>query len=114
MEFSFVDDKKVKTKGSEVGFSLAKIEKVLELKRQLIQEQSGTWKTQKDRINFHEFEKPGHQHKTEDQIHLIGNIKEQIQTLLFDLTRVEYRSNGINNEFKIKRKKKYKRKGWSR
>ena len=32
---SFVDDKKVKTKGSEVGFSLAKIEKILALKQEL-------------------------------------------------------------------------------
>lgn len=32
---SFTDDKKVKTKGSEVGFSLSKIEKVLSLKNEL-------------------------------------------------------------------------------
>lgn len=32
---SFIDDKKVKIKGSEVGFSLATIEKVLSLKEQL-------------------------------------------------------------------------------
>src|SRR6185437_5942644 len=32
---SFIDDKKVKIKGSEVGFSLAKIEKILTLKQEL-------------------------------------------------------------------------------
>lgn len=32
---SFIDDKKVKVKGSEVGFSLAKIEKIFALKQQL-------------------------------------------------------------------------------
>lgn len=32
---SFIDDKKVKIKGSEVGFSLAKIEKILALKHEL-------------------------------------------------------------------------------
>ena len=32
---SFIDDKKVKTKGSEVGFPLAKIEKILALKQEL-------------------------------------------------------------------------------
>lgn len=32
---SFIDDKKVKTKGSEVGFSLSRIEKVLSLKNEL-------------------------------------------------------------------------------
>jgi len=36
---SFVDDKKVKTKGSEVGFSLTKIEKILALKQELEQKQ---------------------------------------------------------------------------
>jgi hypothetical protein len=32
---SFIDDKKVKIKGSEVGFSLSKIERVLELKQKM-------------------------------------------------------------------------------
>lgn len=32
---SFIDDKKVKTKGSEVGFSLSKVEKILALKNEL-------------------------------------------------------------------------------
>lgn len=32
---SFIDDKKVKTKGSEVGFSLAKIEQILSVKQKL-------------------------------------------------------------------------------
>jgi DNA-binding transcriptional MerR regulator len=36
---SFVDEKNVKTKGSEVGFSLSKIEKIMDLKRQLEQRQ---------------------------------------------------------------------------
>ncbi|HEY9256511.1 relaxase/mobilization nuclease domain-containing protein [Chitinophaga sp.] len=33
---SIIDDKKVKTKGSEVGFSLAKIERILTLKQELV------------------------------------------------------------------------------
>jgi len=32
---SFIDDKKVKVKGSEVGFSLMKIEKILDLNKQI-------------------------------------------------------------------------------
>jgi hypothetical protein len=32
---SFIDDKKVKTKGSEVGFSMMKIEKIPSLKQEL-------------------------------------------------------------------------------
>jgi hypothetical protein len=38
---SFIDDKKVKTKGSEVGFSLMKIEKILALKNRLALKQKG-------------------------------------------------------------------------
>ncbi|SKA06605.1 Relaxase/Mobilisation nuclease domain-containing protein [Chitinophaga eiseniae] len=37
---SFIDDKKVKVKGSEVGFSLAKIERVLTLKQELVTKQA--------------------------------------------------------------------------
>jgi Relaxase/Mobilisation nuclease domain len=37
---SFIDDKKVKTKGSEVGFSLAKIERILALKQELAAKQA--------------------------------------------------------------------------
>lgn len=37
---AFIDDKKVRTKGSEVGFSLAKIEKILATKRQLVVKQA--------------------------------------------------------------------------
>jgi hypothetical protein len=37
---SFIDDKKVKTKGSEVGFSLAKIERILTLKQELVSKQA--------------------------------------------------------------------------
>lgn len=36
---SFIDDKKVKVKGSEVGFALAKIERILTLKQELAVEQ---------------------------------------------------------------------------
>jgi sulfur transfer complex TusBCD TusB component (DsrH family) len=36
---SFIDDKKVKIKGSEVGFSLMKIEKILALKQDLVARQ---------------------------------------------------------------------------
>lgn len=36
---SFIDDKKVKIKGSEVGFSLAKIEKILSVRQELLAKQ---------------------------------------------------------------------------
>jgi hypothetical protein len=37
---SFIDDKKVKTKGSEVGFSLSKMEKILTLKQEMATKQA--------------------------------------------------------------------------
>jgi hypothetical protein len=40
---SFIDDKKVKIKGSEVGFSLMKIEKILSLKKELTIKQKEDW-----------------------------------------------------------------------
>jgi len=42
---SFIDDKKVKVKGSEVGFSLAKIEKILALKQELAARQKQKFPT---------------------------------------------------------------------
>jgi hypothetical protein len=108
---SFIDDKKVKTKGSEVGFSLAKIEKVLELKMQLQNEQAVIEKTQKDRIQSNNFETNEPKPKNDDQIDLIKIFEKQISMLLNDLTRTEYGADGIPSELRRTRKKKYRRKG---
>jgi hypothetical protein len=108
---SFIDDKKVKVKGSEVGFSLAKIEKVLELKRQLYNEQLGVVKAQKDGIHFHELKSSEHQQKTAVQAHQTGNIEKQISMLLADLTRTEFGADELPSELKRTKKKKYRRKG---
>ncbi|WP_436489896.1 hypothetical protein [Chitinophaga sp. ARDCPP14] len=37
---AFIDDKKVKIKGSEVGFSLAKIERILNIRPELTAKQA--------------------------------------------------------------------------
>ncbi|WP_152439796.1 hypothetical protein [Arcticibacter svalbardensis] len=108
---SFIDNKKVKVKGSEVGFSLAKIEKVLELKRQLYNEQIGIVKEQKDGIHFHEFKFLERQQKTEGQAHQTGNIEKQIFMLLNDLTRTEFGADELPSELKRTKKKKYRHKG---
>jgi hypothetical protein len=110
---SFIDDKKVKVKGSEVGFSLSKIEKVLELKKQLQNEQSGIGKTQNNKMQSYNLGIPDHQQKADDQEKITGNIEKQISMLLTDLTRVEYGLDGIPSELKRKRKKKYRRKSWT-
>ena len=105
---SFIDDKKVKAKGSEVGFSLSKIEKVLELKRQLYKEQSVTDKPQKDRTQSHDFANPDQQVKQEYQGH---HIERQISMLLADLTRTEFGADELPSELKRTKKKKYRHKG---
>jgi DNA-binding transcriptional MerR regulator len=92
---SFIDDKKVKLKGSEVGFSLMKIEKILALKQQtesketvkqidqggLLQGQNtGTWK------QFPEPQKSlFKKQKTVPQIEL----KKQLSELIDALTKPE-------------------------
>ncbi|HTN20216.1 MAG TPA: relaxase/mobilization nuclease domain-containing protein [Pelobium sp.] len=108
---SFIDNKKVKVKGSEVGFSLAKIEKVLELKRQLQKEESVTDKLQKDRMQSHDFAKPDQQAKTEYQGDIIKNMEKQISMLLADLTRTEFGADELPSELKRTKKKKYRHKG---
>lgn len=108
---SFIDDKKVKTKGSEVEFSLAKIKKVLELKRQLQNEQAVIEKTQKDGIQSNHFKTKESKPKTDDQIHLIKNFEKQISMLLNDLTRTEYGADELPSELKRTKNKKYRHKG---
>ncbi len=107
---SFIDNKKVKIKGSEVCFSLAKIEKVLELKRQLYKEQSGVEKTEKNKMQSYDSRAPEYQNKSEPKEDVIGNIEKQISVLLTDLTKAEYEAEGIPSELRRNRKKKYRRK----
>jgi DNA-binding transcriptional MerR regulator len=92
---SFIDDKKVKIKGSEVGFSLMKIEKILALRQQAEsketvktkrQEQlpglqnTGTWKP------FSESQKlPFKKRETVLQIEL----KKQIADLIYEIAKPE-------------------------
>lgn len=108
---SFIDDKKVKVKGSEVGFSLKKIEKVLELKRQLQKEQSGIGNPQRDKMQSHDFAKPDQLVKTAYQGDIIKNMEKQISMLLTDLTRTEFVADELPSELKRTKKKKYRHKG---
>ncbi len=111
---SFVDDKKVKVKGSEVGFSLSKIEKVLELKRQLQNEKTIIEKTQKEGVQSSHFESNDPKPKADEEIHVVKNIEKQISMLFNDLTRIEFGADGIPSELRRTRKKKYRRKGIGR
>ena len=105
---SFVDDKKVKVKGSEVGFSLAKIEKVLELKRQLGQEKQNSQQRQQEQ-NLQYLRSPEHQDRSHDETEMVELIERQISKLINELIKPEYRTDGVNIELIRKSKKKKRR-----
>lgn len=96
-------------KGSDLGFSLSKIEKVLELKRQLGKVRQKSQQIQPEK-RFQDFQISKPYYKSHDEVTAVAEIEKKIALLLTDLTRVEYSTDEINNEFKRKRKKKYRRK----
>lgn len=106
---SFIDDKKVKVKGSELGFSLSKIEKVLELKRQLKQEKEELKQYRvQHKIAYHQI--PKNQHKTHEETEVIDVLERHISKLLNELIRPEYGADGVNIELlKESRRKKRRR-----
>ncbi|MBU0696868.1 MAG: relaxase/mobilization nuclease domain-containing protein [Bacteroidetes bacterium] len=107
---SFIDNKKVKVKGSDLGFSLSKIEKVLELKRQLRQEKQKSQQRQPEqKIQYLQPSK--HQHETHDEMEMIEVLERQISKLLNELIRPEYGTDGVNTEL-IRESKRKKNKSY--
>jgi DNA-binding transcriptional MerR regulator len=111
---SFIDDKKVKIKGSEVGFSLAKIEKILHLKQQLKMKQ-GKQKLREEAIerviNKHAHTpvqklllKTAHSDRQDD--FEVFELEKELQSLLNDLLKPEYGSQSINPELLKEAKRK--------
>lgn len=114
---SFIDDKKVKIKGSEVGFSLAKIERILQLKQEL------EIKQEKQRlhdiaiqrnIDKHAYTpvqkllvKTAHSDRQEE--FEIFELEKQLQSLLYDLLKPEYGNQSINPELLKEARGKRKR-----
>jgi hypothetical protein len=97
---SFIDDKKVKVKGSEVGFSLMTIEKVLSLKHELVNRQSVS------RQPHFQKEKNG-QGFTHERQSLPDNFEKQIENMIEMLLRPEY-SGQPETPMWLKKKKKPK------
>ncbi|TRW25970.1 relaxase [Flavobacterium zepuense] len=110
---SFIDDRKVKIKGSEVGFSLAKIEKVLSLKQQLaVKKASESKKRDNDsRPSFTSFN--SQQQNNNQQSYAKENTAEaiasQISGLIGQLLNPEYVSDYIDPELLKQGKKKNKK-----
>jgi len=106
---SFVDDKKVKIKGSEVGFSLMKIEKILTLNRELKIKKS-VQKAKDELLPKLRDERAGkpltaaqkivmrraNDHEYEDSP--ASELEREVNSLLYDLLKPEFVSDAINPE----------------
>jgi hypothetical protein len=119
---SFIDDKKVKIKGSEVGFSLAKIEQILHLKQEL------EIKQEKQRLREitiqRSMERHAHTpvqrlllktaHSNQQEVLEILELEKQLSNLIYDLLKPEYGGQSINPEFlkEARRKRKQHKPSW--
>jgi len=110
---SFIDDKKVKIKGSEVGFSLTKIEKILNLKQQLaIKKASESKERENDsRPSFASFNSPPSYYNQQSfaKENTVEAIASQISGLIGQLMNPEYVSDYIDPELLKQGKKKNKK-----
>lgn len=109
---SFIDNKKVKIKGSEVGFSLAKIDRILSIKQQLEMNRSKQQQRQQDgnRPSIAHAKAPVQHHKqqhTEETS--IKIVEKQLLNTLYQLLKPEYGADYVNPEL-IKEAKKKSRK----
>ncbi|GAA0564407.1 relaxase/mobilization nuclease-like protein [Chitinophaga japonensis] len=126
---AFVDNKKVRIKGSEVGFSLSKIEQILHIGTELaakqakktvfetaIQQQATKYPAitpmQKLRLQTWQASQ-----REKSPVFLIQqeiiNLTQQLNHLLYDLMKPEYGGQSINPELLKEAKRKKKKKGRS-
>jgi hypothetical protein len=115
---SFIDDKKVKTKGSEVGFSLSKIEQILSIKQKLeiakAQQKQYENTIRQEKIRQRSFtpaQKIIHQTREVTQMERSPFIPviQELGNLLFQLLEPVYTSNHLPYELTeegIKRRRK--------
>jgi hypothetical protein len=113
---SFIDDKKVKIKGSEVGFSLSKIEWILNLKQELVikqeKQQQREIAIQRDIDKAHTpvqklLIKTAHSNQQED--FEVLELVKQLDKLLNDLLKPEYVGQSVNLELLKEARRKKKR-----
>jgi hypothetical protein len=114
---TFVDNKKVKIKGSEVGFSLAKIEQILKLKHHLVvnEEQLKKYETKVSRdeatpvFSHHHTPRLLLKNRENAQQEIVSELKNQLNSLLDELLKTEYTDQSINPELLKEAKRKRKR-----
>ena len=108
---SFIDDKKVKIKGSEVGFSLAKIDRILSIKQQLEINKARQQRQTGDTKPFMTYSKaPVQNHKQEVQESL-ETIEKQLSSLLYQLLKPEYGVEWITSILNLSKRPRKKVKG---
>jgi DNA-binding transcriptional MerR regulator len=106
---SFIDDKKVKIKGSEVGFSLAKIDRILNIKQQLEMNNAKQHRqADGNKLSMAYAKLPMQEHKQYVQ-ESFEVIEKQLSNLLYQLLKPEYGVDYINPELIKEAKKKGKR-----
>lgn len=105
---SFIDDKKVKIKGSEVGFSLAKIDRILNIKQQLEINKAKQWQANGTKPSMTYSKAPVKERKLDVQ-ESFEMIEKQLSGLLYQLLKPEYGVDYINPELIKEAKKKGKR-----
>ncbi|NJO24497.1 MAG: relaxase/mobilization nuclease domain-containing protein [Bacteroidia bacterium] len=116
---SFIDDKKVKIKGSEVDFSLMKIEKILTLNQQ-IKEQKLVLKTNDDLLPKQRQEKDNNSllprkipkiRQARDKgfgNSLLNDLEKERNNLLYDVMKPEGQGDSINPEL-LKESRRHKK-----
>ncbi|HXS58687.1 MAG TPA: relaxase/mobilization nuclease domain-containing protein, partial [Hanamia sp.] len=95
----FIDDKRVKIKGSEVNFSLAKIEKVLAIRQEL-----EAHKAEKQILPIRGLVKPNISSEAGTGI----NVQRQLANMLNDLLKPEYQPEHIGNDLTPEQRRKKK------
>ena len=105
---SFIDDKKVKIKGSEVGFSLAKIDRILSIKQQLEMNKAKKQRQQDGNRPSIAHTKTPVQHQKQHVEKSFEVIEKQLSNILYQLLKPEYGTDYNNPELirEVKRKKK--------
>lgn len=98
----------MKIKGSEVGFSLAKIDRILSIKQQLEMNKAKKQRQQDgNRSSIAQAKNPiqHHKHHVEESFEV---IEKQLSSILYQLLKPEYGTDYINSELirEVKRKKK--------
>jgi len=106
---SFIDDKKVKIKGSEVGYSLQKIEQHLTFLNQLKTDREFFKEVVQNKHSKNLTEITNHISIKDENISAADKLKQNLSETIDDLLKAEQVPETINAKLLVKRKKKKQR-----